>query len=724
MGQNPKAFLLYSEADEAAVRRLRRKLENYVVPQRLRAGGPAKLGRFIPDRRSARLGDTAQQMAAVDWLIVLSSPNSFGSERVNADIDTYLVSNPVGRFLMVVLDGEPMQVLPPRLRAREPVTADLQANADGQELGFLKLVSALTGANVGALRDHQAAVARTRGYFGLALTGVLAVASALGALASVAAYHERTRAEAMTQRAIDLAADMAAHTDESGALLHDVEQRFDALFADGPRGPDFIRQRAHVLVRLAEAYARGGDAERARERALAAIEALDALPERGSIDLMRALSLASVGVSGADALAYAERAVEAGRATMRGGDSAEARAVFSEALGKLGAMYVGAGRTAEALPLFAEAAPLLQSAYDASPDDDATAARLNEGLRALGGAQAVTGDHAGARASFERLVALTRARAERSPGNQEARRALGSALANLAQTLAANNDYAAARAPSEESLAIARQLSAANPDDNALRQEMSSRLIGTARVQAALGRATPALMEEAIAAARAGAEGAPDDIPAQTTLAELFAADAARHERARDFEKARDAWREGAQVRRRLRTLAHDSPAAIAAHAEVLEHIADTSARLNDRTGTLAAFTEVIRARRAIVTAAPSDKSARAALATALHNSALARLRADNDAGARAAFEEAARIRATLAEEDAADQAIADQALASLQQLLRLQREADAATGVRRTLTTMRDIQRRLASAHPDNARYAAALRRTEAALAAEEAAR
>ncbi len=145
---------------------------------------------------------------------------------------------------------------------------------------------------------------------------------------------------------------------------------------------------------------------------------------------------------------------------------------------------------------------------------------------------------------------------------------------------------------------------------------------------------------------------------------------------------------------------------------------------MDDRAGALAAFTDVIRARRAIATAAPSDKSARAALATGLHNAALARLRADNDAGARAAFEEAARIRATLAEEDVADQAFAEQALASLQQLLRLQREADAAAGVRRTLTTMRDIQRNLADAHPDNARYAAALRRTEAALAAEEAAR
>ena len=187
MSGGPKAYLCYSEADEAKVRLLRRRLRTYVVPAALRAGGPARLGRLIPDSTSARLGDTARQMAAVDWLIVLASPNSFASERVNADVDTYLVSNPVGRFLLVVLDGEPMQVLPPRLRARQPVTADLRAEADGAELGFLRLVSALIDVNVGALRDQQAAGARASASLGAALCAGFAAIAAAGSVATIAA---------------------------------------------------------------------------------------------------------------------------------------------------------------------------------------------------------------------------------------------------------------------------------------------------------------------------------------------------------------------------------------------------------------------------------------------------------------------------------------------------------------------------------------------------------
>ncbi|MEQ1617734.1 MAG: hypothetical protein ABL883_05270 [Terricaulis sp.] len=720
MSGGPKAYLCYSEADEAKVRGLRQRLRNYFVPAALRGRGPARLGRFIPDSSSARLGDTARQMAAVDWLIVFSSPNSFTSERVNAEVDTYLVSNPVGRFLLVVLEGEPMQVMPPRLRARQPVTADLRAAADGAELGFLKLVSALIEVNVGALRDQQAAGSRARAAIGGALCAGFTAIAAAGSVATIAAVRERDQATAMTRQAIQTAIEIAARADSTDAdsLAH-AEEQFDRLFASGQNSPALMRQRAQALVQFAELHERRGDSARARARALAAIEALPE-SERNSQEFARAALLVSRAENaagrGAEALDFANRALVAARAVASADDAA--RAPLADALNWLGGLHAQASKPAQALPLFAEAAPILLALHESTPGDQAASAAALAAFEQLGDAQSATGDHNGAKASYERTVGLLRAQ---SAGEAADVVALASALAKLSQALRAGGDNEAARAPAEESLTLARRLSAAAPTDADLRDAVAARVILTAQIQASLGGADTALMDEAVSAARARTLARPGDLSAQITLAEMLAANGGRLERARNFEDARAAWREAAVVQRRLRAVAETDLSHATHLAAALEQIAAISVRLGDQNETLAAYSEAIRVRRSIVTASSNDNPTRAALANLLHAAGLARVRAENDTAAMAAFDEAARLRAALAQEDPADHAAADLALDSLRQLMRLQTQANANTGLRRSLTVQRDLLTQLAQANPNEARYSAALRRTAAALEAQE---
>lgn len=716
MSDGPTGYLCYAEADEVLVQRLRRRLQAFSIPAALRTGGRGRLGRFTAEARVARNEESLiQELATAEWLIVCCSPASFASERVNAEIDTFIRLNANARIVMVLLHGDPREALAPRLRAREPVTADFRPDADGDELGFLKLAAALAGVNLGALRDRQAAGERARGRANAALIAGFALLAGAGAAASIAAMDERDRAAAMARAAVDIGADLAGEADDPSRS----EERFQRLFAEGVRNSEFARQRAHLLVQFAEFYRNQGDADKSRERALAAITAFEALgeAERGAPDFARALALmsqmeAEAGRDG-EAIAYGERAVEAARA-------APDRSAFADALLHLGQLHLRAGRPADAAPLFTEALVPLEAAVAAMANDEAAAAKLIAALDWLGEAQTGAANWAGARESFSRSAELTRARLARTPGDNAARAALGATLMKLGQALVAAGENQAARAPLEESLVLARAEAAANAGDLESARRLSARLILAARVQARLGAASGEVLDEAISAARAQTLTDRADTQAKPTLAELLNANAARLRRAGDFAGARAGWRDGAQVLREARAATPADAAGLSsALAETLENQGEASTRLNDAPGALAAYGEAVRARRAALAVAPADKSYRAALAQTLHTLGLLRTRADNDAAARAAFDEAARLRVALAEEDPSDAAMAGLAVDSLQRLAQAHQANENAEGARRALERARDILARLAEADPADTRRAAALRRAEAAMRA-----
>lgn len=715
-GQHVRACVTYAAEDAAAARRLVQRLKSVSAPNGQRLTGVALTTDF--DAPALQ-----QALAEADCLIVCCSPAAFSSERVNAEIDEYLRTNLGSRLLLVLLYGDPREALPARVRGREPLLADFSPAGEGQELGALKVAAALLGVEPGALIDARAGAQRVGSLASAFLIGSLAIATTGASMFAAHSVRQRESAEALARDALDVAADAVVQADDlslrlaeldraSPDVLAGAEARFEQLFERGAGSPALARQRAHLLVRFAEAYERRGDTERSGDRARAAVAAFDALPEaeRQTLTFVRALSLASGGGSDEQALAFAQRAVEAARA-LREDDVRLRNAALAQALGRFAELQQAAGRRAEALALYAEAAPALEAVLEHSPPgDEAAIAGLAAGLNRLGDAQAEAGDHEGARIAFTRTVALARARLDLDPRNLATRADLGDALFKLGRAFVDGGNPDDAVEALQESLAIARAVAAAAPEDQAAQTRLAQRLIYTARVLGGVGRAGPALMEEALTAARADvARSATNET--RTALSDLLAAEAMRLQRARNHEDARTAWREVAQLRR---TLAGGAPAA--AVADAYEQIGAASLALNEAPAATAGYAEAVRLRRGVLAAAPNDRAAQAALADTLHVLAQTRLREDNEAGARAAFAEAARLRLALAQSDPADAGMAYAAADSLNRLAQTQLETSPARA-RENLETARDLLTRIAEADPTERRYATALRRTNAAL-------
>jgi tetratricopeptide (TPR) repeat protein len=733
-----KAFLSYSEADEASAQALRRRLERFRVPRSLLAKG-SRLGPFYPTSNSDPGPAQVELLGEAEKLVVCCSPATPESERVNTDIDAFIRLRGHEHVIMILLDGDPRESLPPRLRGREPLAADMRAEGDGQEHGLLRLAAALLDVDVGALRDRQAQSERARLLLRSAAIGGLAIAVAAVGAGAALIWRERERAETMAREAIDVAGVALAQAEEltppEGAdVLGPAEARLQQIYEAGVQSEALTRQRAALLVRFADLYDQRGDVETARERAQAALELYNQLPnaDRQSLEYVRALALVSQGEVAEgrtpEAINFAQRAVEAARvALVESPEGRRGNAALADALQRLGDLQMRAGRPQEAVDPFAEAITPLELLVAQSPGDDQAVANLIAGLERLGRAQAGSARGAEALETFGRVVALSRERLAANPRSGPARAALGDALDRYGRTIVDQGEAANAREPLLESLAIARGLAALQPDDPVLQRAFSQRLIFTTTVLAELGRATPDLMEEAINAARADARATPSNLQARTTLATIIAADAARLERAREYEDARTAWYEVIQIRRALAGATSDGVKRghFGAVADAFEHVARINVRLEDATGAIGAYNEAIRARRAALNGDSENRQARAALADALHEVGLLRLQGEFLTSARSAFDEAARLRIALAEETPTDDAIALKAMDSLLQLATVQTESNP-DGARRSLEAASSVLERVSEASPNNnrlPRYRSAIRRLERELDAAEAA-
>ncbi len=732
-----KAFLSCSNKDEAVVRRLHARLEAFAPPRALSAGGRARLGRFFRDEETsaALSAETLERLLAAEWLIVCCSADSVVSSRVDAIVDAFVNANGFDRALLVVLDGEPRDVVPPRLRARNPESADFRKSVDGEDIGFLRLAASLLNVGLGELRDQAAAAERARLRNRNVLAALLALAGAGAGAAAWVTQQQRERAEAMASEAVDIGAGLVAQADAlsrrgdaPGTAMRDLlttaEARFDRLFEQGARGPELLRRRANLYVQFSELYERIGDAEKSRARALAAIEAFERLPPDAtrSLDYTRALAGLGRGELAAgreaEAVSYNDRAIESGRAALAdNADTPLGGATLSAVLLAQGEIHLRNGRGAEALPLLAEAAHLLEARLAQTPDDAGIGADLMAALDLLGGAQVAAGDLVAARAGYERVVALARARAQQTPRNSPARAALGASLLQLARTLADSGDNAAARAPIEESVAIARHAVAAAPEDAQARGRLAQRLALAANVLAALRRASPELIAEATTMAREQVREHPRDQAPKLALARLLAVGAGRLERGRDNAGAREVWREAVALRRTIRPANPQQATQLTVElAQVHERVGELSVSLEDIETATAAYGEAVRLRRAALAAAAQDRAARAALAADLQALGLARRSAQNDRGAAASFGEAARLRARLALDDDTDHAIAALAAESLMQLAQIQATNNTAAA-RASLEQAREILIRVNAGQPRNRGYRDALRHADEAL-------
>ncbi len=271
VGDRYRAFLSYCHRDAAFARRLHRRLERYAVPRRLvgratpRGPVPARLTPIFRDREELpAAGDLSTEvraaLAASGALIVVCSPAAAASPWVSREIETFRALHPDRPVLAVLAEGEPGEAFPAVLVTGgvEPLAADFRRGRDGTALGFLKLVSGITGVGLDELiqRDAQR---RLRAVTAVT-AGAVAVMLAMGALAVFAfearAEAERRRADA--EGLVDfMLSDLRGRLKGVGSLeiMGTVNARALAYYAGQDLHrlrPDQLERRARVLHAMGE----------------------------------------------------------------------------------------------------------------------------------------------------------------------------------------------------------------------------------------------------------------------------------------------------------------------------------------------------------------------------------------------------------------------------------------------------------------------------------------
>ncbi|MCA1749728.1 MAG: toll/interleukin-1 receptor domain-containing protein [Parasphingopyxis sp.] len=283
-----RAFLSYSHADDAAARRLHRRLETYRLPKNLsRENAPDETSGEAANRLGPIFRDREDFPAAVDLsesvkraldmagaLIVLCSPDARASPWVAKEIVYFRDRHPGRPILAALLRGEPGEAFPPALtEGAEPLAADLRPEGDGRRTGFLKLVAGLAGVPLDALvqRDAQRRLRRVT-----AVTLASLVALIVMAGMTILALQSRNEAERQRAEAEGLIEYMLTDLREDlrgvGRLdvMTDVNERaMDYYEGQGDLsrlGADSLERRARVIGEIGEDDENRGDLDLAQSR--------------------------------------------------------------------------------------------------------------------------------------------------------------------------------------------------------------------------------------------------------------------------------------------------------------------------------------------------------------------------------------------------------------------------------------------------------------------------
>ena len=200
------AFISYSHDDMAAAAKLQQKLERYRLPKKVAAGHVSStrtLGPIFRDRDDLAAGTSLSAairdaISRADCLIILCSPAAPKSRWVAAEIALFRELHPEKPILPAIISGNPQEAFPAELLVdgNEPLAADFRAEADGSQLGFLKIVAGVAGVPLDALiqRDAQRKLRRVMAVTAIAMAAVII----MGAM-TLFAFHARN--EAARQRA-------------------------------------------------------------------------------------------------------------------------------------------------------------------------------------------------------------------------------------------------------------------------------------------------------------------------------------------------------------------------------------------------------------------------------------------------------------------------------------------------------------------------------------------
>jgi hypothetical protein len=127
-----RAFISYSHRDAAFGRALHRRLEAYRLPRRLvglataRGPAPSRLSPIFRDREELAAADDLSvevraALAASGALIVVCSPNAYGSSWVSREVELFRELHPGRPVLAALIDGEPGEAFPPPCDSPAPM---------------------------------------------------------------------------------------------------------------------------------------------------------------------------------------------------------------------------------------------------------------------------------------------------------------------------------------------------------------------------------------------------------------------------------------------------------------------------------------------------------------------------------------------------------------------------------------------------------------------------
>lgn len=232
------AFISYSSRDSKWGNWVRKRIENYTIPQDLRGQrfpDGTVLGKHVRpvfrDRDelpgSSNLGlEIKEALTGSRYLVVLCSPNAAQSKWVNKEITDFQAMGRGENVLALILNGEPNSVdastecFPPALRYPvEPIAGDLRKEGDGKDRGVLKLIAGIARLDFDQIyRRHERALRRRRAVWSLSSVTLILVFAGL-AIAAIIQGNHAIRQEQMA-RAQYLAAQARVELETSGPQEH------------------------------------------------------------------------------------------------------------------------------------------------------------------------------------------------------------------------------------------------------------------------------------------------------------------------------------------------------------------------------------------------------------------------------------------------------------------------------------------------------------------------
>ncbi|MBQ4401601.1 MAG: toll/interleukin-1 receptor domain-containing protein, partial [Synergistaceae bacterium] len=159
------AFISYSHKDQELAKRLKKRLQSYHLPSRLRKsypGLPKKLRPVFLDESSLVSIDESLQKSLYinldnsNYLIVICSPNSAQSVYVNDEVKHFIETGKIAHIVPLIVEGVPhsgdeaTECFPPAIRnlPREQELLGVDLTKFGERDAFLRVIATMLGLNL------------------------------------------------------------------------------------------------------------------------------------------------------------------------------------------------------------------------------------------------------------------------------------------------------------------------------------------------------------------------------------------------------------------------------------------------------------------------------------------------------------------------------------------------------------------------------------------------